>query len=125
LDGLSEELRRKVLKFCTQKAWRISSEGIGTADPDFDEIRKFLLTEAQTSQKLTVYDKDRATRESMDSKHSEVYSTTTTTTTTITPTPMPTSVSTPIISTPATDAIAELTKQMSQLVLMIQAGFNS
>jgi hypothetical protein len=32
LDGLTEDLRRKVLKYCTKQQWRLSSQDIGTAD---------------------------------------------------------------------------------------------
>jgi hypothetical protein len=47
LDGLPEELRKRVLKFCTKKSWRLSAQDMGTVDPNFDELKEFVLTEAQ------------------------------------------------------------------------------
>ena len=87
------------MKFCTQKSWRISPQDTtGTVDPDFEEIKTFLLSEAQTSQKLTVYDKDRAIRESTD-------------TTTAHSSPVPPSFTPALTSTaPVTDSMAVLTK---------------
>jgi hypothetical protein len=59
LDGLPEELRKRVLMFCTKKSWRLSAQDMGTVDPNFDELKEFVLTEAQVVQKQTVYDKER------------------------------------------------------------------
>jgi hypothetical protein len=63
LDGLSEDLRRKVLKYCTKQEWRLSSQDIGTADPDFALLKEFVLTEARSAQKSLVYERERAVRE--------------------------------------------------------------
>jgi hypothetical protein len=63
LHGLSVELRRKVLKFCAKKSWRLSAHDTGINDPVFDELKEFILTEAQAAQKETVYSNERASRE--------------------------------------------------------------
>jgi len=105
LDGLSDDLHKRVMKFCTQKSWRISPQDTGSSDPNFDEIKVFLFTEAQTSQKLTVYDKDRATRESSTSATANPGDT---------PAPVPStssaSVSAPAPAPTSMDPITELTK---------------
>jgi len=66
MDGLPDDLRRRVLKFCTKKSWRLSVQDTGTTDPVFEELREFLIEEAQTRQKETVYDKERRIREGHD-----------------------------------------------------------
>src|SRR5215472_9707554 len=63
LDGLSEELRKKVMKFCTKKSWRLFAQDTGTEDLDFEALKAFILTEAQALQKYTVYDKERGIRD--------------------------------------------------------------
>jgi hypothetical protein len=120
LDGLPVDLRRRVLKFCAKNDWRLSAHDTGTVEPDFNELKKFVITEANTTQKETVYVNERASREGS------------------TPTPaslaidIKANVSTPERSTliptstpapaPAPDPIVELTKQFSNLALMIQAS---
>src|SRR5947207_11560799 len=51
LDGLSPDLRCKVLKFCAKKDWRLSAHDIGSLDPNFNELKPFVSTEAQATQK--------------------------------------------------------------------------
>jgi hypothetical protein len=63
LDSLSVELRRKVLKFYAKKSWRLNTHDTGTNDPVFDELKEFILTEAQATQKEIVYSNERASRE--------------------------------------------------------------
>jgi hypothetical protein len=121
LDGLSVELRRKVLKFYAKKSWRLSAHDTGTNDPVFDELKEFILTEAQAAQKETVYSNERASREnSTISIKSELPIDIPAQTSTSAPTSASTSTST---SPPAPmDPITELTKQFSNLALLIQAN---
>jgi hypothetical protein len=123
LDGLSADLRRRVLKYCAKNDWRLSAHDTGTVDPNFDDLRKFIITEAQATQKETVYATERASREGS--------LTTTTTvamgvTTNVPGTEQPTVAVTPIPSTPASvDPIAELTRQFKSLALAIQANMSN
>jgi hypothetical protein len=114
LDGLPEELRKRVLKFCTKKSWRLSAQDMGTVDPNFDELKEFVLTEAQVAQKQSVYDKEREIRNG-DIPANEIK--------------LPESASpamsaampvTPVVSS-TPDPISELSKQFAQLSLFIQA----
>jgi len=116
LDGLSEELRTSVFKFCTKKSWRLSTNDSGTTDPNFNELKAFVLTEAQTAQRLTVYDKERTMREGQTDISSKA-------TILRSDPPVPAPV-TPPVSAPVTasDPMVELTKQFSQLALLIQAN---
>src|SRR5579862_5966023 len=119
LDGLRPELRSRVLKFCAKKSWRLSSHDTGTANPDFNELKQYVLMEAQAAQKQIVYDTERAVREGGDLK------------TAFRTTPL-TSMTSPtlVLATPtpdtqpntAPDPITELTEQFSQLALLIQAN---
>ena len=63
LDGLSNDHRTKVLSFCAKNKWKLSAQDVGTTDPKYDELKQFMLREAQISQMWTVYDKEQAMRE--------------------------------------------------------------
>jgi hypothetical protein len=56
-------LCRKLLKFCAKKSWRLSAHDTGSTDPDYDELKEFVLTEAYAAQKEFVYSIERATQE--------------------------------------------------------------
>ena len=126
MDGLPEDLRKRVLKFCTKKAWRLSAQDTGTEEPIFEQLREFVVEEAQTRQKETVYDKERKIREghdgssssdSLPSAQSSGVSPDTHPPVTLAlagPMPRPTLA--------ASDAVAELTQQFSKLALIIQAN---
>ena len=45
-DGLSVELRDKVFEFCSKKHWKLSAHNTGTADADFNELKRFILEKA-------------------------------------------------------------------------------
>ena len=135
LDGLSEDLRGKVLDFCAKKEWRLSSRGSGTREPEFETIKTYILTKAKAIQNQTFYNSERAARDGIEAsppstRTSSVMSTPSTSTA---PT-APSAVSIPIpsighsVNTPnptplaASDPIAELTKQFSNLALLIQGA---
>jgi hypothetical protein len=63
LDGLSVELRRKVLEFCAKKSWRLSTHDSGTTDPNYDELKEFVLQKAMAAQKEVVYSSERSARD--------------------------------------------------------------
>src|SRR5437762_9498143 len=63
LDGLHSDLRPRVLKFCAKKSWRLSSHDTGTEEPNFEELKQFVLLEAKAAQKQTVYNNERTIRE--------------------------------------------------------------
>ena len=110
LDGLSPELRKKTLKFCTKKNWRLSAHDTGTVEPNFDELRQFVLTEAKAAQKEVVYAGERALREGT------LPTSTTIVTKEISDSPLPllTTVEAAIaakpVPIPSIDAISELTQ---------------
>src|SRR5947199_8464275 len=66
LDGLSEDLRGKVLDFCAAREWRLSSHDTGTEDPDFEALKTFILTKANAIQKQTVYNSEKAARDGIE-----------------------------------------------------------
>jgi hypothetical protein len=70
LDGLSDRLRDKAFDFCTIHDWKLSAHDTGTEDPDFEKLKKFILTKAQSAKKKVVYDKERATEGYEDLKNS-------------------------------------------------------
>jgi hypothetical protein len=122
LDGLSPDLRKKALKFCAKRNWRLSTHDTGTTEPNFGELREFILTEAKAAQKETVYIGERALREGTLPS-----SPTITVTKDISDSPLPplTTVEAAAmvksVPAPSTDAIAELTQQFSKLALLIEA----
>jgi len=129
MDGLPGDLCKRVLKFCTKKSWRLSAQDTGTVEPIFEELRKFVVEEAQTRQKETVYDKERKIREGGNSES-----------TTSDPSPSSAQGSgvkpdlelphaglappTPIAKPAPVDPVAELTSQFSKLALLIQANMS-
>jgi hypothetical protein len=122
LDGLSEQLRDKAFDFCSTKDWKLSSLDTGTKDPDFDELKKFIIGKALATKKKVVYNKERATEGYDELKESAAAITQTppapptspTSTTNITP-----------AATPNADPMmVELTKQIASLTLAIQANMS-
>src|SRR5438477_2844476 len=127
LDGLSEDLRRKVVRYCTKQGWKLSTQDSGTVDPEYDAIKLFILTEAQTNQTLVVYDSDRSLRERTSTSISDtaLHQGASGKASVPTPTLSPAPASTRALSAPSTDpGIAELTKQFAQLTLLLQANLN-
>jgi len=128
LDGLSDDLRRKVIRHCTKQKWKLSTQDTGSIDPDFDAIKAFILTEVQTEQTISVYASERIIRE-----HSSPtgFRTTPPATPAHTPAPVgqmvPTPVTSPVAPAPAavSDPIVELTKQFSRLALVMEANMQS
>jgi hypothetical protein len=129
MDGLPEDLRRKVLKFYMKKSWRLSAQDTGATEPVFEELREFVIKEAQSKQKETVYDKEHRIRKGYDDPVSQDSASL--------PRPEPLVLSltvTSIVSqpaatgaqpsTPITDPITELTKQFSELVLLVRANMS-
>ena len=113
LDGLPEELQKKALGFCVKKKWRLSPQDTtGTEDPVFNELKDYVLQEAQMEQKRIVYNRERAVRDvSIDS--ASLMGSSAGLTATMTPAAASTIPSTP-------DPMVELTKQLSQLTLLLQ-----
>ena len=130
LDGLPGDLRKRVLKFCTKKAWKLSAQDTGTVEPVFEELKKFLVEEAQARQKETVYDKERKARDGL-SGSTELDSSSSTQIPTVKPepdSPQVTPSATPSLviakPTPVSDSVAELTRQFSELALMVRANMS-
>jgi hypothetical protein len=63
LDGLSDEHRKKFLSFCAKNKWKLAAQDIGMKNPDFEELKQFVLREAQISQMQVVYNKEQTMRE--------------------------------------------------------------
>ena len=125
LDGLSEELRKKVMKFCTKKSWRLSAQDTGTEDPNFEALKAFILTEAQTLQKYTVYDKERGIRDGTNVEIPLISASKTTTSPTPAISAAPIASITPTMPATVTpDPIAELSKKLEQLTLLVQRQSN-
>ena len=118
LDGLTDELRRKVIRYCTKEDWKLSSQDTGTKDPEFDKITEFILTEARTNQTMAVYSNERSVRERNGTSE-------TVNNPAMPPVATPAPATTTMLAqsvTPAPDPIAELTKQFAQLALALQAN---
>lgn len=54
LDDFPEDLRQ-FSNFAQKKSWRLSAQDTGMIDPNFDELKTFILIDAQSMQKQTVY----------------------------------------------------------------------
>jgi len=49
LDELSHEYRKKVLSFCIKNNWKLSAQDIDIIEPNYDELKLFMLHEMQIS----------------------------------------------------------------------------
>ena len=134
LDGLSNEHRTKVLSFCAKNKWKLSAQDVGTVDPKYDELKLFVLREAQTSQMRVVYDKERAMREGQPIPEISIIPRSTLTgadaitsggaTVISSSSPSSTSPTSPISAPNDTRVdVDELTKQIARLSLTLQAIF--
>src|SRR5271169_4351129 len=125
LDGLSGDLRKRVLKFCTKNSWRLSTQDTGAREPNFTELKEFVLTEAKLAQKQTVYEKERAIRGGQDETPHLKDSIAAVIRTGSTPVPASAMKTTPASASKtipvAPDPIDELTKQLSNLTLLLKA----
>jgi hypothetical protein len=120
LDGLSEQLRDKAFDFCTMNDWKLSSHDIGSKDPDFAELKKFVLGKALSAKKKVVYNKERAIEGYEELKEAAASVIKTPPAPNSSPAP-----STSPIPTPKSDPkMDELTKLLASLTLMLQANMN-
>jgi hypothetical protein len=131
LDGLSGEHRKKVLSFCAKNKWKLSAQDIGTKNPDFEELKQFVLREAQTSQMQAVYNKERAMREGQPIPEISTGAgalTSGSSISVIPPSTVPTPPASPI-SVPSdpsrVDSIDELAKQKAKLSLSMRTVFQN
>jgi len=106
----------------------LSSYDTGSKDPNFDELKKFILAKAQTPKLKVVYNKERVLEDSYDGLQESVWviahPRTPVTSTPIVPTPVAPPMATPTAA-PIDTAITELTKQFSQLALFLKANIES
>jgi hypothetical protein len=133
IDGLSEDVRRRVIRYCTQKGWKLSTQDAGKLNPDYNDITSFILTEACTNQTMAVFNSERTIRERYtDTVLTPTNSVTTPTvstsppvmpidTETAQPSIAPTSVPSPWALAPLEATMSQLTDQFSRMTLMLQA----
>src|SRR5579871_4477299 len=125
LDGLSETHRNKVMDFCVKEDWRLSTRDASRSEPDYDKLQEFVLREGRRQQIRTEYEAERSLREASSASALPM---------TATPTAPATAAKSVafapgIIKTsggpapaPATDPMAELTRQFEYLTLLVQSA---
>src|SRR5579871_833104 len=125
LDGLSKTHRSKVMDFCVKEDWRLSTRDVSRSEPDYDKLREFVLREGRRQQIETEYETERSLREV--SRASALP-------TSATPTAPATAVKSVAFApgniktsgepapAPATDPMAELTRQFEYLTLLVQSA---
>ena len=122
IDGLDVDLRRKALQFCLENKWRLSDDDDDDLeDPNYDRLSEFVLAKADLSRLESVFDSDRALRDGqiVDDPIASIPSTATSPKSTP---PVPALAKPPAPMISANDPMAELSKQFSQLVLMLQSS---
>jgi hypothetical protein len=124
LDGLSSHMRDKAFEYCTQEHWKLSSHDTGTTDPDFAKLKEFILDRAETAKRKIVYNKERALEDGYDGLGESVIAAIGRPNTPVSSPSAPTPSALPP-TTPMDPAIAELTKQFSQLALLLKANIES
>src|SRR5579871_5937987 len=125
LDGLSETHRNKVMDFCVKEDWRLSTRDASRSEPDYDKLQEFVLREGRRQQIETEYEIERSLREV--SRASALPTTAASTGPATTAKSL--SFAPGIIKTsggpapaPATDPMAELTRQFEHLTLLVQSA---
>ena len=116
LDGLSGELQAKVFEVCSEKNWRMLEHDVETEEPDFEELKKVVLDKAKMFERKRLFVQGPLAGPGYLGAESASAVPTALTTAATTST-MPTAVNSPVSA--ASDGIAELTKQMSQLILVL------
>src|SRR5271154_6617058 len=121
LEGLSEELRSKMFKYCSEKGWRLFAHDVEAEEPDFEELKKVVLEKAKMMKKRKMFESGSfaglGNPEKLTSSTGTLTSSTPATSTTVTT--VPTALTSPRPA--ASDSeIAELTKQLSNLALFLQ-----
>jgi hypothetical protein len=136
LDGLSEDHRRKVLSFCVKKGWKLSAEDVGKINPVYDELREFVLREAQTTQALAAYGKEKSIRDghsgpeprlapSLSATSAPANSDSNSRSSGSASTSSSTSTSAPTSTPVRDDSMDELTRLFAQISLFLQANSKS
>src|SRR5271163_3722264 len=120
LEGLSEELRSKMFKYCSEKGWRLFAHDVEAEEPDFEELKKVVLEKAKMMKKRKMFES--GSFAGLGNPERGTLSTgtlTSTPATSTTVTTVPTAVTSPRPA--ASDSeLAELTKQLSNLTLFLQ-----
>ena len=120
LDGLEEDLRRRMIKNCAKKDWKVSTRSRGTVEPDFDELKKLILAEANAEELTLAYEEDSSSRKGVTAL-SPISITTPTSTPSPISMPMPTPLVPPPPAVPSADApkdpISELTAKFEAMTL--------
>ena len=66
INSLPAKLREQSIEFCTKEDWKLSSNDTGTNKPDFEKLKRFIVTKAQSAQKRAVLDQERDIAETSD-----------------------------------------------------------
>jgi hypothetical protein len=116
INCLPEKLREQSIEFCTRENWKLSSNDTGTNNPDFEKLKRFIVTKAQSAQKRAVLDQERDIAETSDA-HPPVLNTA--------PSFAPVvSNSSPKVSA-IKDPMEDIIHQMSRLTLMVEVNMNN
>jgi len=128
LDGLDDDLRKRILKRCAREDWKVSTRSRGTVEPNFEELKKLIVAEANTEELTLAYKEDSNSRKGGVAPGS-LLAPTLTPVSTLTPPPAsalapassvpltPATTSTPSADTPK-DPIAELTAKFEAMTLL-------
>jgi hypothetical protein len=66
INSLPAKLREQSIEFCTKEDWKLSSNDTGANKPDFEKLKRFIVTKAQSAQKRAVLDQERDIAETPD-----------------------------------------------------------
>ena len=127
LDGLSEIHRSKVIDFCVNEDWRLSTRDASRSEPDYDRLQEFVLREGRRQQIRSEYEAERSLREASSTSALPATATSTGPVTTaksvsFAPGIIKTSGGPAPAPAPATDPMAELTRQFEHLTLLVQSA---
>ena len=114
LEGLPEDLQKKVFEYCSGKKWRMLEHDVETVEPEFDEVKSVVLEKARTLERQKLFIQGQLMGPGY--MGSEPITPATSTTTSSVPTTMTSPVSTAVDS----DGVNELTKRIERLTLLVE-----
>jgi hypothetical protein len=112
LEGLSEDLQKKVFEYCSEKKWRMLEHDVETEEPEFSKVKDVVLGKAKMMERQKLFVQGQL----MGPGYLGSGPTTPATSTAIST--VSTAITSPVTTT--ADPINELTEQIERLTLLVE-----
>jgi hypothetical protein len=113
LEGLSEDLQKKVFEYCSGKNWRMLEHDVETVEPEFDEVKSVVLEKAKMLEHQKLFIQGHLVGPGYMGSGLITPAASTTTSS------MPTTMTSPV-STAVDSRVSELTKRIERLTFLVE-----